>query len=105
MKDAPVVVFDEPTANLDLDTEAALLTEIEATAAEKVCILISHRMFRPGIADHIVVLSQGEVVEQGTYDQLVAADGEFARLRELYYQCAEASQPSGEVPSPATHSL
>jgi ABC-type multidrug transport system fused ATPase/permease subunit len=102
MKDAPVVVFDEPCASLDVETEAALLKDIRAVISpEKLCIIISHRMFRPNLADSIVVLSQGEVLEQGKYDDLVASNGEFARLRELFYQTGKVGtsvlSPNGRL--------
>ena len=84
MKDAPVFIFDEPTANLDIETEAHLLKEISQLSRDKICILVSHRMFRQGISDRIVVLGNGEVLETGTYNELVAKDGEFMRLCKLF---------------------
>ncbi len=93
MKDSPVFIFDEPTASLDVEAEAALLEEIQASiSSERLCILISHRMFRAGIADHIVVLSHGTVLEEGTYDDLVARNGEFARLRRLFYRSSRMAR-------------
>ncbi|MCC7203438.1 MAG: ABC transporter ATP-binding protein [Phycisphaeraceae bacterium] len=102
MKQAPVCVLDEPTASLDVEAEAALLREINRMSLASMCILISHRALRPGIADRIVVMSQGRIVESGDYTGLIARGGEFARLARLY-QSAEAIQPeSGFVESQAT---
>jgi ABC-type multidrug transport system fused ATPase/permease subunit len=99
MKDASVFIFDEPTASLDVEAEAALLEEIQANiSSERLCILISHRMFRAGIADHIVVLSRGEVLEEGTYDDLVARNGEFARLRRLFYRSSRMTRLQETTP-------
>jgi ATP-binding cassette subfamily B protein len=99
MKDSPIFIFDEPTASLDVEAEAALLEEIQANlSSERLCILISHRMFRAGIADHIVVLSQGTVLEEGTYDDLVARNGEFARLRRLFYRSSRMARLQETTP-------
>ncbi|MHC4646971.1 MAG: ABC transporter ATP-binding protein [Planctomycetota bacterium] len=89
MKNAPVFILDEPTASLDIETEAHLLKEISELSEDKICILVSHRMFRKDIADQIVVLNEGEIVEAGTYRSLICQNGEFARLRKLYYDPME----------------
>ncbi len=86
MKDAPVILLDEPTASLDVDTEAHLMQEIDRLSHHKIRVFISHRVFRPAIADQIVVLSKGEIVERGDYESLMAHRGEFSRLRELYFR-------------------
>ncbi|MCC7145243.1 MAG: ABC transporter ATP-binding protein [Phycisphaeraceae bacterium] len=84
MKDAPVLVFDEPSASLDIQGEAHLLSEISSLARERICILISHRALRPGIAQRLVVLADGQVAETGCFEDLVARDGAFARLWRMY---------------------
>ena len=85
MKDAPVLILDEPTASLDIETEAHLLREIVQLSKDKICILVSHRMLKQGIADRIVVLSEGGILETGTYESLLVSNGEFARLWKLYH--------------------
>lgn len=91
MKDAPVFILDEPTASLDIETEACLLGEIAQVAKKKICILVSHRMFKPNIAEKIIVLSDGRITEAGTYEKLLAKQGEFARLCKLYHSISEKS--------------
>jgi ATP-binding cassette, subfamily B, bacterial len=91
MKDAPVLVFDEPSASLDIEGEARLLGEISSLARERICILISHRALRPGIAQRLVVIADGQVVETGRFEDLVARDGEFARLWRLYQHAGAAT--------------
>jgi ATP-binding cassette subfamily B protein len=91
MKDAPVLVFDEPTASLDIESEAHLLQEIVKLSRDKLCILISHRSLRQGIADRIVVLDKGRVVEDGTFESLQRQNGEFARLLRLYHAVPKAT--------------
>ena len=89
MKNAPVFVLDEPTAAVDIETEAHLLGQIAQLSKDKICILVSHRMFRPGIADRIMVLDKGRIVESGTYESLMARNAEFARLWKLYHNLPE----------------
>lgn len=90
MKDSPILIFDEPTASLDIETEVRLLQEIDVLSKQRICIFVSHRMFRPGIADQIVVLDGGKVAEAGPYEELIAQKGEFARLHDLYQNKSDA---------------
>jgi ATP-binding cassette subfamily B protein len=98
MRDASVILLDEPTASLDVDAEANLLQEIDRLSHQRIRIFISHRVFRPAIADQIIVLNRGEIVESGEYESLMAHRGEFSRLRELYLRLHR--MPSGRE-SPA----
>ncbi len=84
MKNAPVLIFDEPTASVDIDTEAHLFREIHHLARDKICILVSHRALHREAADRFVVLSEGTVAEQGDFDSLIARGGEFARLWRIH---------------------
>lgn len=88
-KDAPVFILDEPTASLDIETEAHLLREIGEVSCNKICVFVSHRMFRKGIADQIVVMQKGKILETGTYESLVIKGGEFARFCQLYNNTEE----------------
>lgn len=83
MKDAPVLILDEPTASVDIETESHLLKEIFQLSKDKICILVSHRMFHQAIVDRVIVLVDGEFVEVGTLEDLVIRNGEFARLWKL----------------------
>ena len=90
MRPAPLlVVFDEPTANLDAPTENALFTRYaqaahEAAAAhDTITLLVSHRFSTVRAADLIVVLDAGQVVEAGSHEALMAAGGSYAELFEL----------------------
>ena len=84
MKDAAVVVLDEPTASIDIETQTYLLREIIALSRKKICIFSSHHSLEPKMADRIVVVKGGAVVEDGSYELLCAKNGEFARLRGLF---------------------
>jgi ATP-binding cassette, subfamily B, bacterial len=87
MQEAPLLlVLDEPTSGLDADAEHALFERYAAAAAGAarevgaVTVLISHRFSTVRLADHIVVLDGGRVVEQGCHAELVAAGGLYAEL-------------------------
>jgi len=87
MRDHPLVlVLDEPTAALDSETEHALFERYAAaahTADGRITILVSHRFSTVRMADRILVLKGGELVDDGTHDELVARGGLYAELFSL----------------------
>ncbi len=80
LKDAPIMLLDEPTANLDATTEQAVLTHLLNTLENKTILLITHRLVHMEAMDMIVVLQAGQVVEQGTHQQLLAEQGYYYTL-------------------------
>ena len=92
MKDSSVMIFDEPTASLDIETEAHLLREVNNLAKERLCILVSHRMFRPGVAKRIVVMENGRIVEEGSHAFLCNSNGKYSRLCQLYNNLSKDEQ-------------
>ncbi|HEY8599727.1 MAG TPA: thiol reductant ABC exporter subunit CydD [Thermomicrobiales bacterium] len=80
LKDAPILILDEPTAHLDPESESAVRVALEHLAVGRTVLLIAHRLATVGAADRIVVLAGGRVVEDGTHADLVALGGHYARL-------------------------
>ena len=86
MKDAPIIIFDEATANVDPENEKDLVKAIDALTKKKTIIMIAHRLKTVRNADNILVVDQGKIVEQGKHEQLMKSDGiykRFINIREL----------------------
>ena len=91
LKDAPIVLLDEATASLDVENETQVQEALSQLLVEKTVMVIAHRMRTVEQADKIVVLDHGRVVEQGSPQELMAADGEFARMVRLQGESADWS--------------
>ena len=75
MKDAPIIILDEATANVDPENEKELTEAIGALTKEKTIIMIAHRLKTVINADQIVVVDKGRIVQKGRHDELMAEDG------------------------------
>lgn len=96
LHDSPVYLFDEATSNIDIESENAILAEIQALAQTKTVLLISHRLANVAWADHIYVMEQGNVVEQGTHEKLCQAGGRYQQL----WQAQMVLEHYGEAVAP-----
>jgi ABC-type multidrug transport system fused ATPase/permease subunit len=80
LKDAPILVLDEATSNLDAESERAIQTTIQELMQGRTTLVIAHRLSTVVNADHILVIDNGHIVEQGKHADLLANNGVYARL-------------------------
>jgi subfamily B ATP-binding cassette protein MsbA len=91
IRNAPILILDEPTAALDTESESVVIQALERLMKGRTVITIAHRLSTIRDADRIIVLRDGVVAEQGTHDELVALGGEYAALHRIQV---------GAVPTP-----
>ena len=89
LKDAPIVLLDEATASLDVENETRVQGALSRLLAGKTVLVIAHRMRTVAGADHIVVLENGRVAQQGSPAQLMAEGGLYRRMVELQQESAQ----------------
>jgi ATP-binding cassette subfamily B protein/subfamily B ATP-binding cassette protein MsbA len=85
LRNAPILILDEPTSALDVETEALVMSGIRRLTEGRSSFVIAHRLSTVRDADLIVVLRDGTIVEQGSFQQLVRSDGLFAKLYKIQF--------------------
>jgi ATP-binding cassette subfamily B protein len=96
LKDAPVLILDEPTSALDAETEGLLLQALRTLMKGRTTLLIAHRLSTIRDAHHIVVLHEGQILEEGSHDQLLALGGLYATLHGIQFGMP-AALPGGTM--------
>jgi ATP-binding cassette subfamily B protein len=83
LKNPPILVFDEATSSLDSQSEQAILRAINEVAKNRTSLVIAHRLSTIVDSDNIIVMSQGEIVEQGNHEELIALQGQYCKMWQL----------------------
>jgi ABC-type transport system involved in Fe-S cluster assembly fused permease/ATPase subunit len=92
LKDPRILIFDEATSALDSKSEKAIQAELERISKGRTTLVIAHRLSTVMDADQILVLAQGRIIERGSHRELLAAEGEYARMWALQQQAAAAEE-------------
>ena len=82
MKDSPIIILDEATANVDPENEKEITQAIDALTREKTIFMIAHRLKTVRNADRILVLDRGKIVQQGRHEELMKQEGIYKRFVE-----------------------
>jgi len=83
LKDAPILVLDEPTSSIDSKTEAIILDALDELMVGRTTFMIAHRLSTVRHADLIATLDRGALVEQGTHDELIAQGGLYKQMHDV----------------------
>lgn len=92
LRDAPVLLLDEATSALDAESERAVQGAVDKMRAGRTTLIVAHRLATVKKADRIIVMEAGQIVAQGTHDDLVAQDGLYARLARLQFTDGVAAE-------------
>jgi subfamily B ATP-binding cassette protein MsbA len=85
LKDAPILILDEATSALDTESERKIQDALESLMQNRTTLVVAHRLSTIENADKIVVMEKGAILEAGTHQELVAADGHYAHLYKLQF--------------------
>ncbi len=91
----PILILDEPSSSLDPISEYELNHTIANTVGQQAVLFISHRLSTTRMADHIYMLEQGSVVEEGTHEELMAMDGRYAYMFRIQAERYQETAPAG----------
>ncbi|MBI3784805.1 MAG: lipid A export permease/ATP-binding protein MsbA [Deltaproteobacteria bacterium] len=92
LKDAPILILDEATSALDNESERLVQAALEHLMQNRTTLVIAHRLSTIRRADRIIVVVRGQIVEQGTHDELLALNAEYRKLYDLQFQDVPAAE-------------
>ena len=93
LKDAPIVLLDEATSNLDVETEKDVLTALRRLCEGRTTLTIAHRLSTVVGADEILVMDSGHIAEHGTHQELMDKQGWYAKMFEMQLDEVDALEP------------
>jgi subfamily B ATP-binding cassette protein MsbA len=105
IRDAPILLLDEPTTGLDASSEALVVQGLARLMEDRTVLVIAHRLSTINRADLILVLEHGEIVERGTHQELLARGGRYAELYELQFRGQAPVAPGDGLGAPHAHGL
>jgi subfamily B ATP-binding cassette protein MsbA len=95
LKNPPILILDEPTSALDSQTEHVILDALQNLMKERTTFIIAHRLSTIRGADNILVLSDGQIIEEGSHQELIARSGQYTRIHEIQKQGDSAAIGAG----------
>jgi len=106
IRDAPILILDEPTIGLDAESEDAVMEALQGLMKGRTSIIIAHHLGTILKADTIFVMKDHELVEQGTHDDLLAKGGVYAELYQIQTEpAADPAPPAASADAPAKRAL
>ena len=94
LRDTPILILDEATASVDVETEAKIQQAIQELAGSRTILVIAHRLSTVKRADRILVIEEGLVSESGTHEELIAQDGLYRQLCDVQFKSLEEMTPA-----------
>jgi ATP-binding cassette subfamily B protein len=91
LKDAPILILDEPTSSLDAETELAIVDALTRLTRGRTTFIVAHRLSTIRNASTIVVLEHGRIAEHGSHVQLLARNGRYRRLHDRHFGVTESA--------------
>ena len=103
LKNAPILILDEATSALDTESEGLVQEALERLMENRTTLVVAHRLSTVRRADRIVVVVRGEIVEEGTHEELLARGAEYHKLYEIQFRDLEAPEEAGAGEGGAGH--
>ncbi len=98
LKDAPILILDEPTSSIDSKTESVILDALDDLMEGRTSFMIAHRLSTVRHVDQILVMNEGRIVERGTHEDLVGSGGIYGQLYEAQTRERKKRQPAAQIP-------